>query len=138
MIASSDTQSSDHVPEDGEHRRLPVELGGSRSPNRQHGGHTENDDVGPVQLEDEVAPSDIRKGFCFLESVLDIVVGDVKVYGFGILLGVAAFASLSGHRLRGWAFLGEGGGGRRKERGGERQLMSTDDEKRREKLGEGG
>lgn len=118
MIASSDTQSSDHVPEDGEHRRLPVELGGNGSPNRQHGSHTENDDVGPVQLEDEVAPSDFRKGFCVLESVLDIIVGDVKVYGFSILLGVAAFASLSGHRLKGWAFFRGGGVGRRKERGG--------------------
>lgn len=103
-LTSSDTESSDDVPEDGEHSRLPVQLGSHGSPNRQHGSHTENDDVGPVEFEDEAAPGDIRKGFCGLESVLDIVVGDVKVYGFSILLGVAAFASLSGHRLKGWTF----------------------------------
>lgn len=73
--------------------------------------------------------------------MLDVVVGDVKVDGFSILLGVGALvfeaSSLSGHRRQGRTFFGgwmEGGGvveRKKREMGGERQLMSTDRRRRR-------
>lgn len=79
VVACGDAETGDIVVENGKEEGLPSELDEVGADEANDGGDAEDNDVEPVKVVDKVVPSEWRKGLLSLESVFDVVVGDVEV-----------------------------------------------------------
>lgn len=79
MVPSSDAQTGEKVVSNTKRERLPAERGVERSDEANNWEGEENYRVKPIDLVQAVGPGNRRERLRVLESVIDIVVGDVHV-----------------------------------------------------------
>lgn len=112
VVSRGDAEAGAVVVEDGEKGGLPLKRGVDGAEQANEGGDEKNAAVEVVELGEKVAPGHRGTGFCGLEGVLDIVVGDVEVGGDDLF---------DEGRLGRWGADRHGGGGREGMEGGEEE-----------------
>jgi hypothetical protein len=81
VIPSSDAKPSDKIPKNGENQGLSPERGKTRANEANNGGSAEDAHMEPVELLAPVRPLKGRAWLLGLQVMLDVVVGDVEVFG---------------------------------------------------------